>query len=83
MKGLIIVAASQIRNYFNCRLANNNGHPTLDQYGIHLSACLQHWRIGMIVAELHSVCPEAGFHTKREPKNLFSQSQHRGYCGSE
>jgi hypothetical protein len=23
------------------------------------------------------MCQEAGFHTKREPKNLFSQSQHR------
>jgi hypothetical protein len=66
----------------SCSLANNNGHPTLDQYGIHLSAGCnidgsRHLLHDMIVLELQSMCQEAGFHTKREPKNLFSQSQHR------
>jgi hypothetical protein len=66
----------------SCKVPNSNDHPTLDKYGVHLAAacnidsCRQQIH-DMVVMETQLMCQEAGFHTKREPKGIFSTSNHR------
>jgi hypothetical protein len=66
----------------SCKVPNSNDHPTLDKYGVHQTAacniysCRQQIH-DMVVMETQLMCQEAGFHTKREPKGIFSTSNHR------
>jgi hypothetical protein len=61
---------------------HSHQNPTLDKYGVHLTAacnidsCRQQIH-DMVVMETQLMCQEAGFHTKREPKGIFSTSNHR------